>query len=198
MTIQEKIARLQQLFTQRADIDREIEILLGNIPEVKKAVAKKVIESKPVKEHGKPWSKKHDKCVSCGSTENRHKSGGYCVKCYRSGWTKKKELAKPTKDNHFKTAPDSSKGRRLTNDDKKQIAEMFANGISAKVIMGQFNISSGTFENYKHYVENKFKDEKRYYCRDCKKVFKSTYKMIDVVCPSCDSVHIDYAARYNK
>ena len=28
------------------------------------------------------WSKTYERCVVCGGTENRHKSHGYCVKCY--------------------------------------------------------------------------------------------------------------------
>jgi hypothetical protein len=29
------------------------------------------------------WSRKHDKCIVCGTTERRHKSLGLCVKCYK-------------------------------------------------------------------------------------------------------------------
>lgn len=28
------------------------------------------------------WSRKYDKCVACGSTENKHKANGFCIKCY--------------------------------------------------------------------------------------------------------------------
>jgi len=30
----------------------------------------------------KRWSRNHDRCVVCGTTEHRHKSRGYCLKCY--------------------------------------------------------------------------------------------------------------------
>ncbi len=29
------------------------------------------------------WSKKHDKCIKCGTTEKKHKGNGLCVNCYR-------------------------------------------------------------------------------------------------------------------
>jgi hypothetical protein len=32
----------------------------------------------------KPWSREHDKCVGCGTTENRYGGNGYCAKCYPS------------------------------------------------------------------------------------------------------------------
>jgi DNA-directed RNA polymerase subunit RPC12/RpoP len=108
MTIEEKIARLSQLFTQRADIDREIETLLGNAPEVK---SKKLIAKSPLK----------PKTVKQPANQS----------------LVKKPRPKPG-------------------------------------------------------------DPKRYYCRDCKKVFESTDRLIDVVCPACDSARIDYAVRYNK
>jgi hypothetical protein len=28
------------------------------------------------------WSYKHDKCLKCGTTDNKHDARGYCKKCY--------------------------------------------------------------------------------------------------------------------
>jgi len=40
------------------------------------------------------WSRKYNKCVKCGTTEEKHLSRGLCVKCYHKdieGRHKKKE-----------------------------------------------------------------------------------------------------------
>jgi hypothetical protein len=36
------------------------------------------------------WSKKHDRCISCSTSEWKHQAKGYCYKCYPL--IKRKEL----------------------------------------------------------------------------------------------------------
>ena len=34
------------------------------------------------------WSKKHEKCINCGTTDTPHKSKGLCINCYHKKWRK--------------------------------------------------------------------------------------------------------------
>ena len=34
----------------------------------------------------KKWSRKHDCCISCGGTQNKHVGNGLCKKCYNKNW----------------------------------------------------------------------------------------------------------------
>lgn len=56
------------------------EIRNGEISESEEEPKKKKQIKKANK--NKPWSRKFDKCVSCGSIEHKHKTMGYCIKCY--------------------------------------------------------------------------------------------------------------------
>lgn len=37
------------------------------------------------------WSRKHERCLRCGSTENKHHAHGYCVRCF---WRVEADLRK--------------------------------------------------------------------------------------------------------
>ena len=44
------------------------------------SMAAVIREAKPTR-----WSRKHDACVSCGRTDSKHASGGYCDRCVKAG-----------------------------------------------------------------------------------------------------------------
>lgn len=92
-----------------------------------------------------------------------------------------------------KTAP--RKKTSITEEIKSEITQMRANGLSVRVVAEQLGIGEATVVRY---LSKQANGKKRYYCRECKNVFESTDKFIDVVCPNCDSGRIDYATRAKK
>jgi DNA-directed RNA polymerase subunit RPC12/RpoP len=95
-----------------------------------------------------------------------------------------------------KKAP--SKKTVITEEIKSEIAQMRANGLSVRVVAEQLGIGEATVVRYSSKSTPSKDGKKRYYCRECKNVFESTDKFIDVVCPNCDSGRIDYATRAKK
>ena len=81
-----KIVISEDTFVQ---LKNDIMAIQGRELEPAPAIIKKprVIPAKPTTGRGKlepgQWSRKYKKCVDCGTTEHRHKSLGYCIKCYR-------------------------------------------------------------------------------------------------------------------
>jgi DNA-binding NarL/FixJ family response regulator len=206
MQIEEKIYRLSQLFRQKDDIEREIQELLGDAP-----------KAKPVKEIRQPkTSRKSGTCKHLTAGDririeemsvkgitpkaiaeqlNVHVT---TVRRIIAGNKSKSASSKSVKSAENKFAPGTrnpNKGHRFTTDEKKNIAKMFADGISAKVIAEQFGASITGIINYKNYTERPAKDvEKEYRCRDCGEVFFSKKSLIEVECPFDGSLHIDRAS----
>lgn len=139
MTTEEKISRLQILFKQREEVNREIEAILG--PAAGKV--KSYLPEKPARKISK------NKTV-------------------------------------------------ITDRIKSEIVEMRAKGFSVRVVAQQLGIGEATVVRYSKPVKSLKEQDKKYYCRDCQKTFVSQDRLIDVVCPFCDSAHIDYATRAKK
>lgn len=94
----------------------------------------------------------------------------------------------------------------MTREEKfSKLAELFnqraaidvaiTNVIDGKEVGGETNIKAPKQRKKWTRQSNR---EKRFYCLDCKHVFSSTSTKLDAVCPECNSVHIAYAAAYNK
>lgn len=52
------------------------------------------VESGEIEPQGKRWSREHDKCVACGTTDQRHWGKGRCWKCRQS------EMRKEAREAH--------------------------------------------------------------------------------------------------
>lgn len=60
---------------------------------------------KAKKAAGKPWNKKYDACIECGTTEKKHTGHGLCSTCYwrqKTGSKKTGESKKKSGDDLFK------------------------------------------------------------------------------------------------
>ncbi len=71
------------------------------------------------------WSKKHEKCVTCGTTDKRCKGWGMCVNCYDRSWSKNnsekiKRRGKKYRLNNFKNIRIRQKKWREKNFEKEK------------------------------------------------------------------------------
>ncbi len=107
--LNKKIDKLQDLFAQREEAKETLEQIESRIfsileehkstgtksqkPKKKAAESNTEPQKSTKKLKNKKWSLKHDKCVSCGTTERPHKTAGLCAGkggCYSAA--KVKEL----------------------------------------------------------------------------------------------------------
>lgn len=89
--LQERAERVREKFEpirkELAGIERSIKVLDHFLSQV-------TVEDAPAtatrssSRRGRPllppgqWSRKHDRCLDCGTTERKHKAQGYCTVCY--------------------------------------------------------------------------------------------------------------------
>lgn len=87
MTLNEKIEQLQSLFTQRAAIDQQIAILIGQSAEQplpkkrgRRKWGQKAADAEPGKHKGRPRKLREYRCLNCGNTfkSNLPKIDAYC------------------------------------------------------------------------------------------------------------------------
>ena len=114
--MEETIKQLKELFNQRDEIDNQIAEILGE-REIKPAIKskRKYAVKKNVTKQAllQPWHKKYDKCIECGTTENRYECKGLCIKCYQI--SRKQKLAKT--NNKSKDINTSSVSRKYKCED---------------------------------------------------------------------------------
>lgn len=75
------------------------------------------------------WSREHDACIECRSTDRAHVAQGYCSRCYQT-------RGKPTRDRNPRA--------KIGPDEVRQIRRRHAAGDSYAVLMAAYGLSKPT------------------------------------------------------